>query len=239
MFRLEGGGKLWASLKCGLTDTSMQVTGSLKIWPNCSEWSSYKDYIVNFPYNIWFLANKVEREKRATSDLQRTIFNPATLTTAGKLDSSGRQKQQLVRLYQKSDFESGGKDHVATDRSSGKFKSVEQNENSHFKSSPHSIRVCYQVVSPTQQAKSNPVGRNQGGEEDGEGAGLQHMKVISPGRRGTGCSTLQRWPPGKFWDFLSVYKKPQHHRINSFLTSARIISIPVSSQIWTSPLVPN
>lgn len=92
-----------------------------------------------------------QREKHATSDLQRTSFNPATPTAAGKLDSSGRQQQPLVRLYQKSDSESGGKDHVATDRSSGKFNSGEQNENSHFKSSPHLIRFCYQVVSPTQQ----------------------------------------------------------------------------------------
>lgn len=132
-----------------------------------------------------------QREKHATSDLQRASFNPATPTAARKLESSGHQ-QQLVRLYQKSDSESGGKDRVATDRSSGKFKSFEQNENSHFKSSPHLIRVCYQVVSPTQQTKCYPVGGIQGGEADGEGAGLQHMRVISPGRRGTGCSTLQR-----------------------------------------------
>lgn len=103
---LKGGGKLWATLKCGLIDTSVQINGSLKMWPNCSEWSSYKDYTINFHYNIWFLANKVgQREKRATSDLQRTIFNPVTPTTAGKLDSSEHQQQQLVRLYQKSDFE--------------------------------------------------------------------------------------------------------------------------------------
>lgn len=79
-------------------------------------------------------------------------FKLATPSAAGKLYSSGHQQQQLVRLYQKSDSESGGKDQVATDRSSGKFKSVEQNENSHFKSSPHLIRVTRWSVQHSKQS---------------------------------------------------------------------------------------